>query len=43
VVASPYVGYVAPDFAVKSVNGETIKLNDLRGKVVLLAFFGISS
>ncbi len=40
VVTSPYVGNVAPDFTVKGVNGETVSLGDLRGKVVLLAFFG---
>ena len=37
---SPYVGGIAPAFSVKSANNETVDLNKLRGKVVLLAFFG---
>jgi cytochrome oxidase Cu insertion factor (SCO1/SenC/PrrC family) len=43
VVVNPYVGSAAPDFATKSVIGEAVRLSDLRGKVVLLAFFGTSS
>lgn len=39
---SPYVGSVAPDFNVTSVDKKTIKLGQLRGKVILLAFFGAS-
>ncbi|MEG1406106.1 MAG: redoxin domain-containing protein, partial [Alistipes sp.] len=33
------VGDAAPDFTVEMVNGEQIKLSDLRGKVVLLNFW----
>jgi peroxiredoxin len=29
----------APDFALKDVNGQTVKLSDLKGKVVLLNFW----
>lgn len=42
VAGSPYVGNLAPGFTVKSVNNETVDLSALRGKVVLLAFFGTS-
>ncbi|HPF13956.1 MAG: redoxin domain-containing protein [Planctomycetes bacterium] len=34
------VGAMAPDFLGKSVDGETIRLSDYRGKVVLIDFFG---
>ncbi len=40
VPGSPYVGKMAPAFSVKSVNNESVDLSKLRGKVVLLAFFG---
>ncbi len=33
------VGSVAPDFELKTVNGESYRLSDLRGKAVLLNFF----
>ena len=36
----PVVGLTAPAFVVKSIDGRTIDLPQLRGKVVLLAFFG---
>ena len=36
----PVVGLTAPAFVVKSIDGRTIDLSQLRGKVVLLAFFG---
>lgn len=32
------VGQVAPDFEMKLTNGKTIKLSDLKGKVVMLQF-----
>jgi cytochrome oxidase Cu insertion factor (SCO1/SenC/PrrC family) len=38
----PYVGGIAPDFSVSSVNNENVTLSQKRGKVVLLAFFGAS-
>ena len=35
----PYVGNVAPNFIAQSVTGDSIELQRLRGKVLLLAFF----
>jgi peroxiredoxin len=32
------VGDMAPDFTLKTTNGETFKLSDMRGKVVMLQF-----
>lgn len=32
------VGDMAPDFSMKLINGKTVKLSDLRGKVVMLQF-----
>ncbi|MDR1779182.1 MAG: TlpA family protein disulfide reductase [Tannerella sp.] len=32
------VGDTAPDFAMKAITGETVRLSDLRGKVVMLQF-----
>jgi hypothetical protein len=40
VSGSPYVGNIAPSFSVRSVVNEIVDLSRLRGKVVLLAFFG---
>jgi len=37
--ARPEVGYLAPDFALPSLNGQTVRLSDLRGKAVLLNFW----
>jgi hypothetical protein len=31
---------VAPDFALQSINGKTVRLSDFRGKAVLLNFLG---
>lgn len=33
-------GKVAPNIEGKDVNGKTIRLNDLRGRIVLIDFFG---
>ena len=33
------VGALAPDFTLKDLDGDPIKLSDLRGKVVLLNFW----
>jgi len=43
VPGSPYVGNMAPAFSVKGVDNETVDLSKLRGKVVLLAFFGTTA
>lgn len=32
------VGDIAPDFSMRMLNGETVKLSNLRGKVVMLQF-----
>jgi peroxiredoxin len=36
---TPQVGSVAPDFSLPTAAGKTIKLSDLRGKVVVVNFF----
>lgn len=36
---SPYVGYRAPDFSLCDLNGDTVRLSDQTGKVILLYFF----
>jgi len=33
------IGYAAPDFSVELLSGETVKLSDYKGKVVLLNFW----
>lgn len=33
---SPQIGFSAPDFTLDDLNGQSIKLSDLRGKVVLI-------
>lgn len=33
---NPQVGFSAPDFTLDSINGDAIKLSDLRGKVVVI-------
>ena len=38
-VASPVAGRPAPNFTLQSVDGQTIKLADFRGKVVILNFW----
>ena len=35
------MGKKAPDFALKDVNGNTVSLDDLKGKVVLLDFWAV--
>jgi len=37
--ARPEVGYLAPDFSLPSLGGQTVRLSDLRGKAVLLNFW----
>lgn len=37
--APPAVGSIAPDFSLATADGHTIKLSDLRGKVVVVNFF----
>lgn len=37
--ARPEVGYLAPDFTLPSLDGQTVRLSDLRGKAVLLNFW----
>lgn len=37
----PQEGMMAPDFSVKSIDGQTVRLADLRGKVVVLSFWFI--
>lgn len=40
--AAPYrfLGQSAPDFALRSTGGPNVRLSELRGEVVLLAFYG---
>jgi cytochrome c biogenesis protein CcmG, thiol:disulfide interchange protein DsbE len=33
------IGYLAPDFNLKDINGKSVKLSDLRGKPVYINFF----
>jgi|GEM_PF-1981173 len=33
------IGYAAPDFTAKTVEGETIQLSQLRGKAVIINFW----
>jgi len=40
--AQPYEGYPAPDFQLKDLSGETVRLSDLRGKAVLINFWSMS-
>ncbi|MDO8746787.1 MAG: TlpA disulfide reductase family protein [Thermodesulfovibrionales bacterium] len=35
----PSIGDIAPDFISKDVNGNTVKLSDYKGKVVLIEFW----
>jgi cytochrome oxidase Cu insertion factor (SCO1/SenC/PrrC family) len=39
--AKPVVSYNAPDFTVQELNGQTLTLSSLRGKVVLINFWGV--
>ena len=36
----PEVGDLAPDFTLQQLEGDYVSLNDFRGKVVLINFFG---
>ena len=36
----PEVGDLAPDFTLKQLEGDYVSLDDFRGKVVLINFFG---
>ncbi len=38
-VEGPYVGRIAPKFSVKTIDDQTLDLEGMKGKVVLLAFF----
>jgi len=38
-IPAPQKGFLAPDFSLKTLDGEEITLSDLRGKVVLLNFW----
>lgn len=38
-IEGPHVGQIAPNFTAQDVNGNPIALENLKGKVVLLAFF----
>src|SRR5690349_10890765 len=35
-IPAPQQGFLAPDFALKTSTGETVKLSDLRGQAVLV-------
>lgn len=35
-IPAPQAGFLAPDFTTKTIGGETMRLSDLRGKVVLV-------
>jgi peroxiredoxin len=35
-IPAPQAGFLAPDFSLKTLGGENVKLSDLRGKVVLV-------
>jgi peroxiredoxin len=35
-IPAPQAGFLAPDFTAKTLKGETVRLSDLRGKVVLI-------
>jgi cytochrome c biogenesis protein CcmG/thiol:disulfide interchange protein DsbE len=35
-IPAPQVGFLAPDFTLKNIDGQNISLNSLRGKVVLI-------
>lgn len=35
-IPAPQIGFLAPDFNLKTLGGENVKLSDLRGKVVLV-------
>jgi len=35
------VGFTAPDFTVKDINGQSLKMSQFRGKAVLLNFWSV--
>lgn len=35
-IPSPQAGFLAPDFSAKTLDGQTVRLSDLRGKVILV-------
>jgi len=39
VITSDPKGQVAPDFALKDINGKTVRLSDFKGKVIVLNFW----
>lgn len=38
-VPAPRAGFLAPDFTLQTLDGQTVKLSDLRGKAVLINFW----
>jgi hypothetical protein len=41
-IEAPYVGYKAPDFRLTDLAGDSVRLEDLSGKIALLYFFSFT-